>query len=87
MRVYYSYGPWSWGSSCGVIPLFRSRHLTTTVSTLCAQFLIRFYNDQFETLHALFSWSADMQVVFDYSSVKFLSLFSTFEQGFLRLKH
>ena len=51
------------------------------VDTLCAQPLVQFYTDQFETLHALLSWSVDVHMVLALLSVKFLSLFSTFKLG------
>ena len=51
------------------------------VGTLCAQLLMQFYTDQFETLQALLSWSIDMHVVLALWSIQFLSLFSTFELG------
>ena len=40
------------------------------VGTLCAQPLIQFYTDQFETLQALLSWSVDVHVVLALSSIK-----------------
>ena len=41
--------------------------------------LLQFYLDQFETLQALMSWSVDVHVVLALLSLKFLSLFLTFE--------
>ena len=49
------------------------------MGTLCAQLLLQFYIDQFETLQALFAWSVDVHVVFALSSIKVLLLFSTLE--------
>ena len=58
IRIFFIF---RWGSPCGVI--LRLRHLTTDVGTFCAQLLIQFYTDQFETLHDYLSWSVDMHVV------------------------
>ena len=52
-----------------------------TVGILCAQFLLQFYIDQFETLKAHLSWSVDVHVVVTLSSIKNLLLFSIFERS------
>ena len=49
-----------------VLPSFRpsvrpSFHPPNIVGTLCAQLLLQFYADSFETLQMLLSWSEDMQ--------------------------
>ena len=49
------------------------------VDTLCAQLLIQFYTDRFETLHTLLSWSVDVHMVLALLSVKLLSIFFTFK--------
>ena len=41
--------------------------------------LVQFYVDQFETGHALLSWSVDLHVIFALSLIYFLSLFLTFD--------
>ena len=46
------------------------------VVTLCAQLLIQLYASQFETLHALLSWSVAMLVIL--STIKFLFFFLFF---------
>ena len=33
--------------------------------TLCAQLLLQFYTDQFDTLQAFLSWFSDVQVILD----------------------
>ena len=42
------------------IPSFRPPNI---VGTLCAQLLLQFYADSFETLQMFLSWSEDMHVV------------------------
>ena len=37
--------------------------LTNVVCTLCAQLLLQFYSDSFETLHMFLPWFEDMHVV------------------------
>ena len=39
------------------------------MGTLCAQLLLQFYTDQFETLQALLSGSVDVHVVLALSSI------------------
>ena len=48
-------------------------------STSCAQLLIQFYANQFETLQALEPWSVDVRVVLALSSSKFFVTFLTSE--------
>ena len=43
-----------------VLPSFRPPNI---VGTLCAQLLLQFYADSFETLQMFLSWSEDMHVV------------------------
>ena len=43
-----------------VFPSFRPPNI---VGTLCAQLLLQFYADSFETLQMFLSWSEDMHVV------------------------
>ena len=45
------------------------------VGTLCAQLLLQFYIDSFETSQVFCTWSEDMHVVWIYSSDYFLTLF------------
>ena len=45
------------------------------VGTLCAQLLLQFYADSFETLQMFLSWSEDMHVVWILSSDYFLNAF------------
>ena len=59
-----------------VFPSFRPPNI---VGTLCAQLLLQFYADFFETLQMFLSWSEDMHVVWILSSDYFWSLFSQFE--------
>ena len=59
-----------------VFPSFRPPNI---VGTLCAQLLLQFYADSFETLQMFLSWSEDMHVVWILSSDYFWSLFSQFE--------
>ena len=49
------------------------------VGTLCAQLLLQFYIDSFETSQVFCTWSEDMHVVWIYSSDYFLSLFPQVE--------
>ena len=39
------------------------------VGALCAQLLIQFYTDQFETLKDFLSWSVDVHMVWALSSI------------------
>ena len=50
------------------------------MGTLCAQLLIQFYTDQFETLQALLSWSVDVLVFWHYLQFNFCQFFF-FRQG------
>ena len=47
--------------------------------TLCAQLLLQFYADLFETLQMFLSWSEDMHVIWILSWDYFFSLFPQFE--------
>ena len=49
------------------------------VGTLCAQLLLQFYIDSFETSQVFCTWSEDMHVVWIYSSDYFLTLFPPVE--------
>ena len=49
------------------------------MGTLCAQLLLQFYVDPFETLPVFLSWSEDVHVVWILSSDYFLLLFPHFE--------
>ena len=49
------------------------------VGTLCAQLLLQFYIDSFETSQVFCTWPEDMHVVWIYSSDYFLSLFPQVE--------
>ena len=44
------------------------------MGTLCAQLLLQFYANLFQTLQVFLSWSEDMHVVWKYSSDHFFSL-------------
>ena len=49
------------------------------VGTLCAQLLLQFYIDSFETSQVFCTWSEDMHVIWIYSSDYFLTLFPPVE--------
>ena len=49
------------------------------VGTLCAQLLLQFYIDSFETSQVFCTWSEDMHVLWIYSSDYFLTLFPPVE--------
>ena len=59
------------GHPCRAIPLLRLRlyAVEESVGALCAQLLIQFYTDQFETLQAFLSWSVDVHVILALSSI------------------
>ena len=46
-----------------VLPSFRPSVPPKVLCTLCAQLLLQFYADSFETLQMFLSWSEDMHVV------------------------
>ena len=59
-----------------ILPSFRPPKV---LCTLCAQLLLQFYADLFETLQMFLSWSEDMHVLWILSCDYFLSLFLQFE--------
>ena len=61
-----------------IFPIFDLGIWRQMVDTLCAQLLIQFYTDQFETLHALLSWSVDVHVFWHGCQFNFCHLFSAF---------
>ena len=69
----FGYNPW-------IIFCHFFRHFSEWIEgTLCAQLLLQFNTDTFETLQTLRPYFEDMYVVGIYSSDQFLSLFLQFE--------